>query len=351
MKIKKFTENGELFLDAFLLDATKNENGWRVTPESIERNIQTFVGMPLVLTQDYSHPKWIDGGIVENTISQLRYAIGEITKVFAKDGKLYRAFIKITHPLGREVLDKIKEDEFELGTSPRIVHNPDNPDDKISDWMGLHLAVVNKPAFGFDKAAFRGACYGSSEQCHLALKEAKQEDCGFCVKTALTQLVTNLNDSSLTSLNSEGNNSILIMDGQAPMGIDTSKFISREEYDSKVKALESQVAGFKTVAEEAHKAADAKIAAIEEEKRVSKIEGHVKAKIADASKAQETIKKFVDAKVSPEIVADAMALIPDTKGKNNSELFTGKPADASSHVGSYEKASAYLNSIVRGAQI
>ena len=346
-KVTTFQKDGKLFLRAFLIDATLNDNKWKVVSASIPRNIKSAIGMPLVLDQNHDHPKWIEGGLIANITNQERYAIGRIFDVVEKDGK-WDALIEVTDPLAREA---IENNDIPFYVSPRIIHDPDEQDDMLREWMVAHLAVVNKPAYG-DKAKIKGACYGSAPECLIALKQASKEDCGFCVKTELLKLVTNLKDSSLTSLNFEGNKALLVMDAQATQVIDTSKFISREEYDNKVKALESQVAGFKTVAEEAHKAADAKIAAIEEEKRVSKIEGHVKAKIADASKAQETIKKFVDAKVSPEIVADAMALIPDTKGKNNSELFTGKPADASlSHVGSYDKASSYVNTIIRGAQL
>lgn len=250
----------------------------------------------------------------------------------------------------------------------------------------MHLSIVQDPAYGADKATVKGACYGMAEECKLALKDASvKQDCGFCVKTELLKLkdanttppanyfsdkegvtlnfktldsgnaITVINDadsiklvtndiSSLTSLNPEGQNSQTSMGDISTPQIDTSKFVSVEAYN----ALKQEVDVFKTAANEAKATYQKEIEALKEERRAEKITAIVEAKISDKAKSAETIKKFVDAKVAPEIVADAMALIPETK-RDNSEVFTGKPADASAT--KRADARPYLNSIVRGIEL
>lgn len=339
-KVIKFSENGDLYLRAFLLDASKNENGWKVDSASIDQNIESFVGMPLVLTQEYDHPKWIEGGLIENVKSQLRYAIGQITKIL-KTGSIRDAIIKITDPIARAA---IENNDIPLFTSPRLAHDPDDPIDRIKNWLGLHLAIVDKPAFG-DKAAVKGACYGAAAECHIALKEAKKEDCGFCVKTTLLKLV-NIADASINTsqfTHSEKSQSLM-----ADSQFDAASFISKADHENTVKTLEAKIDAFKSVAEEATKRADAKIAAIEEEKRADKIAGLVNSKIADGKKAEETIKKFVDAKVSPEIVAEAMSFIPEpVKPVDNSEKFSAK-ADAKAEPARwFDKQRSYERSLIK----
>ena len=55
-ELASFTDNGRLYLKAFLLDSTVSLNDWGVTVASLKKNINTFIGKPLVLTEDYSHP-------------------------------------------------------------------------------------------------------------------------------------------------------------------------------------------------------------------------------------------------------------------------------------------------------
>ena len=300
--------------------------------------------MPLVLDQGYNHPKWVDGGLEANVHAQERFRIGTIIDVVEKDGK-WDAIIEITDPLAREA---IENNEIPFFVSPRILHDPDEPDTAIKDWLLFHLAVVDEPAFG-DKAKFKGACYGMAEQCQIALKSASKESCGFCVKTELLKLVTN-HDSSLSSSFLPSPKTIPSM-VDSPQTIDLSGYVPKGDYD----ALKNEVSTYKQANADLSKNFEEFKTSIEEDKRKSKITAVLSAKIADAKTRDERIKYFVDAKVAPEVVETAYKDIPDiqtNKGRDNTELFTGnKPADASvsNKAGSYAKASAYTNSIVRGA--
>lgn len=323
-----------------MLDASKNVNKWRVTAASIPERVKTFIGTPLVLTADYSHPKWVDGGVIANIQAQEKYAIGRITDVLHKDGQ-WDAIIEITNPAAREAIEK-QDIPFEV--SPRIVHDPDADTENIAEWLGVHLAIVDKPAYG-DKATFKGACYGMANECQLALKQAKAEDCGFCVKSALVKLA-NENNSSLTSLNSEGQNSQTSMGDSTPQTIDLSGYVPKGDYD----ALKTEVATYKQANADLSKNFEEFKASIIENERKAKITAVLSAKIADAKVRDERIKFFVDAKAAPEVVEIAYKDMPDISNKkDNSELFAAKPSDAKAdRSGSYAKASAYFNTIVRG---
>lgn len=340
MKVSKFSKDGKLFLKAFSIDATKNVNGWKVTSASIPKNIKSGIGAPLVLDQNYDHPEWLDGkSLIDNARYQERFRIGTITDVQEKDG-VWDAIVEVTDPLAKEAIEK---EEIPFYVSPRLLYNPDtqNPEN-LEEWVLFHLAVVDKPAFG-SKAAFKGLCYGDGEQCKVALASAKtEENCGFCVKTALLKLVNN-NQSSSSSQSALNTEKQLVMSASTQT-IDASKFVSIEDYN----ALKAQVDAFKSVAEQARAAADAKIAAFEEERRTEKIRSLVTAKIADAKKAEETVKKFVDAKVAPEIVAEAMSLIPDSKRDNSENFVNNKPADAKTNSGKWFSSVSNGYGLIKG---
>lgn len=360
MQVTKFVDGGKLFLRAFLLDSSKNVNGWRVAQASIPQNIRSFIGLPLLLYRstgaekdkprkpgELDHPPYLfDHSLPYNLEWQERYKIGEIIDVVQKDGR-WDAIIEITDPLAKQT---IENNDLEFYVSPRVIHDPNDPDDAIKNWIGGHLATVNEPAFG-DKAAVKGACYGMAEQCMIALKQASvQQDCGFCVKTELLKLVTS--DSSL-------NSSFLPSAENLPLRmaetVEAKPPGESSECEAKVQALQAELAAIKAIAEQgaqqAQKAADARIAAIEESYRKDKIKVLVTSKISDAKKAEEVYKNFVDAKLTPEVVEKTLAYIPqETAKRDNTEMFTGKPADASSErAGSYARAQAYMNGIIRGA--
>ena len=322
---EKYEENGDLLVKSFLIDDSLNENDWKVTRDSIPKYVESFKGMPLVLyekAQDvFDHP--IEGkSLAEIIQNQARFAIGRIEKVI-KSGSKYFAISKITNPAAKEA---IKNHDIPFFVSPTVVHDA-SEQNTFTKWAGLQLAIVSKPAYGASKAQITGLCEGDGQKCMNALASASQEDCGFCVKTTLLNLVSKQSgDSSHSSLAQAAVSEIPVMSAQT-QALDTSKFVSIEDYN----ALKAQVDTFKVAAEEAKTTYQKQIDGINEERRVEKIKTLVSTKIADSTKASETVKKFVDAKATPELVAEAMALIPEPqKTETNAGKFTNPQTSSAS---------------------
>src|SRR5215212_11652711 len=97
VKVLSQTENGDLFLKVFLMDKTINKNKWGISNETVDENIQTVVGRPLVLYQDtgaepdrwywprkkgqYNHPPWDEHDINHSLEMQEAFAVGRFEKV------------------------------------------------------------------------------------------------------------------------------------------------------------------------------------------------------------------------------------------------------------------------------
>lgn len=347
MQVVKFTEGDKLFLRAFLLDATKNLNEWKVVSASIPQNIRTAIGMPLTLEQKFDHPEWLHDDawtpqeeFRRNFQHQQKFAIGVIRDVVEKDGR-WDAIIEVTDPLAKEAIEK---EEIPFFVSPRILHDPSEPEDAIQKWMLFHLAVVDKPAFG-DKAKISSACYGEAGQCQIALKNAKKEECGFCVKTQLLKLITNA-DSSHSSHNFARKKNELMENSPSSTTVDLSGYVPKVDYDKLVAEVSAKNAAF----EQAKKAYDERLAAIELENTTNKITAVLSAKIADKEELAKKVKYFVDAKVAPEVVAEAFKLVPDVKTQaptTNESTFTGKPTDASAKGPSYADYVAYERRLIK----
>lgn len=339
MKVIKYEEDGELYIRAFLIDATTNTNAWKVNSASLARNIETFIGMPLVLTSTYDHPSWVSGGIAANVVNQMRYAIGHIVKIF-KDGNKIDAGIKITDPLAKEA---IKNGDIPFYTSPRIVHDPEDNSDNVTDWMGIHLAVVDKPAYGVDKATFKGACYGSASECLIALKSAKKEECGFCVKQALEKLIVSKDTSQVnSSLDGNGKQSILVMDTSPSQTIDPSNFVSKDQFD----AVNQKLAAFEKANADLQESYNAKINAINENTRKEKLTQILSAKLSDPKIVSDRVQYFMDAKVSAEAVEVAYKDHVAPK-KDNTEQFTAPKSASASKGWTLEAHSQYARSVVK----
>src|SRR6185312_4835690 len=49
-------DNGKFYLKAFLLDSSVNQNEWGVDLATLDANINSYIGKPLVLQDDFEHP-------------------------------------------------------------------------------------------------------------------------------------------------------------------------------------------------------------------------------------------------------------------------------------------------------
>jgi hypothetical protein len=187
------------YVRAFLIDPSLNINKWAVTEESIPRHINTFIGKPLVLTDNYDHP----GAELESLNHWLEYQksfkVGEIIDIVPRKNPdtgstAYHAVIEITND---DVKADIRNNSLPLYVSPAIAqpvdaHMASMEGDLISEWTGIHLAIVDQPAFGIKRAVISDTCAGNKEGCLLQLRKAHVNTyglskCGFCIKGALKE--------------------------------------------------------------------------------------------------------------------------------------------------------------------
>lgn len=200
--ITQFTnERGKFFVKAFLIDASVNLNQWAVTEESIPRNINTFMGRPLVLTKDFDHP-----GTDQDTLKhwerfQEDFRVGNIIHIEPKHNSAtgstaYYAVIEITDPALKDSLQNNNVPHYVSPAIAQPVQTANVPAEAISEWTGIHLALVDSPAYGVRKATITDMCGGDRKGCLLQLMKAKT--CDFCRWDALEEYrirVASLNTS------------------------------------------------------------------------------------------------------------------------------------------------------------
>ena len=211
--IKYEDDSGHLFIKAFLLSSDVNINQWGVSPSSLNQRVNTFIGKPLVLTDNFKHPMPPDMDrvgateydndddpynaikvydIVDHWLEyQEAYRVGSIIDITEKKGTYY-AIIEITDPAAKEAF---KNNDLPLFVSPAIAQlDPSEDPSYITNWTGVHLAIVSDPAYTIRKAIISGQCHGDSERCVLQLRQAAVEykdvprlGCGFCRWDALAR--------------------------------------------------------------------------------------------------------------------------------------------------------------------
>ena len=205
VKAEVFTDasNSKYYVKAFLVDDSLNINRWQVTKESIEKNINTFIGRPLVLTEKFDHP-----GADQETLNhwlayQESFRVGTIIDITTKpnptipNSNVYYAIIEVTDDNLKQAL---RDNTVPLYVSPALAEPlpvgasyTEMPPHRVSEhWIGVHLAIVDEPAFGVKKAVISDQCGGSEQACLLQLRKAHVQKygigkCGFCVKKALNR--------------------------------------------------------------------------------------------------------------------------------------------------------------------
>ena len=199
-------QDDHLWLRAFLLDSSVNQNAWGVSPETLDQNIKTYIGKPLVVQEDFNHPDSGDPNYDHHLQYQEKFRIGNITAIAEKDG-IYSAIIDVTDPNAKEAF---RQGNLPLYVSPQLFHDGvgKEPDDNAVTWRGTHLAVVKEPAFGVKKARITGQCNGHADTCLAQLKRAS---CQFCIKKTIANYVSNKKQASVSSLRNKNviNNSKL----------------------------------------------------------------------------------------------------------------------------------------------
>jgi hypothetical protein len=203
MKIKPFEENNKLFVKAFLLDSSVNLNQWGVSPMTLDKNIKSYIGKPLVLQDNFDHPIAADDSLDHQLQYQELFRVGTITDVVKKDNR-YEAISEITDPYAQKAF---REGELPLYVSPQLFKmDAAEPDNNMTKWQGTHLAIVKEPAFGVKLAAINGECTGDETTCVSYLKKAtiiKEHGygtCGFCNYKLLSSVRPQIKQASIGTL-------------------------------------------------------------------------------------------------------------------------------------------------------
>lgn len=179
--IMKLASQDQDFAKYYLLDSQDtNGNGWGVTEDSIDKNINSFVDMPFVITdrewihdseyEDYDHPSVETNDLRQIFAHQERFRVATIVKIAKDDddGRWY-AMIKRNPKFAHLALPPF--------CSPALyMTDSHEPDDHITKWFGLHLAGLTRdPAYGPRVALFKGTCTGSMGSCSTQLRMAKSD--------------------------------------------------------------------------------------------------------------------------------------------------------------------------------
>lgn len=183
IQLKPFEQNNKLFVKAFLMDSSVNQNQWGVSNDTLSANIRSYIGKPLVLQDNFDHPISQDDNLQHQLEYQELFRIGTIVDVVQK-GTRYDAVAEITDPYAQKAF---KEGDLPLYVSPQLYKlDGSEPDNAMTKWTGTHLAIVANPAYGIKLATVNGECTGDSNICVAYLKKAsliKQHGygtCGFC---------------------------------------------------------------------------------------------------------------------------------------------------------------------------
>jgi hypothetical protein len=155
----------DLWIRSFLINTKYNARGWAVDPSTILQNVYSIVGKPLVLDENpitgkADHPRWDTHKSAEaNLLEQGKKAIGVVEKVFYdKETDSYYADSRVTDPHAREYIRQFHGKKVPIHVSPQLVYDSKTEQPNYyKNWQFVHLAVVDKPAYGPQAQAI-GAC-------------------------------------------------------------------------------------------------------------------------------------------------------------------------------------------------
>ena len=117
--IEIFEDNNKFYIKAFLLDSSVNLNDWGVDLATLDANINTYIGKPLVFQDDFEHPNSGDSNYDHNLQYQEKFRIGNIIDIVKKDS-IYSAIIEVTDQIAKEAF---KAGNLPLYVSPQLFHD------------------------------------------------------------------------------------------------------------------------------------------------------------------------------------------------------------------------------------
>ena len=180
------------FLKTFALNDKRNNNQWRVTWDSIKRNIHTFLNNKPGISYTACKDNVCDLDHIEGLTKQHQLEIQEPYRVsdiidYTLDEATHTAYF----------IHKIVDDDFwdklQQGDTIKFVSSAVWPDsggaEKLGyaknglpiidtwDWEGTHIAFLTQsPAYGTDKATVQTSCEGTGKTCQMKLLSSKEYD-------------------------------------------------------------------------------------------------------------------------------------------------------------------------------
>ena len=201
------TSTGDRYVSYFLLNDETNLKGWGVTTASIPNNIDTFKGMPFVITSKKffskspydvtDHPSTEHFGelgivlgkdrprekndMLQQAAFQEEFRVGNIDEIIRSDNGDYLAFIKIDPKFADMPMPPL--------VSPAVFQlNPMEPADNIRTWVGMHLAGLDeRPAYG-NSAVFKGSCNDSKQTCLTQLSASMPKTAQFLAPCTMKKI-------------------------------------------------------------------------------------------------------------------------------------------------------------------
>lgn len=206
---------GDLWIRSFLINTKPNKRGWSVNPSTLQKNVVSAIGKPLVLYRTsrgvIDHPEWIGSRSAEaNIANQEKYAVGRITRVFYdKEHDNYYVDAKVTDKQAKDYIKSFDGKKIPLPVSPQLTYNLDgvNTSKHYTNWNFTHLAIVEKGAYGPDAKVLH-TCEGDGDTCHNQFQSTavasdaaapSENDLGFCKTQALKDASASIFDTSHVS--------------------------------------------------------------------------------------------------------------------------------------------------------
>jgi len=170
------------FIKNFLLNDTRNKNGWRTTWESIQTYYEDFLNKPgTYFEREEDMPDHPDGETYKKMMSnQENYRVVNIAGLELDENT--HSLYSISEILDENLTEINFEELLDSGkinfTSPGIWpvkadvvgKMPDGrPELDVHEWKALHFSYINDPAFGEQAAKTLGTCEGLGNQCMTRL--------------------------------------------------------------------------------------------------------------------------------------------------------------------------------------
>ena len=159
------------FIKKFLISDKFNLNRWRVSWDAIKKDLETFIGQPVVLTPDGDHPAVAEQddykvGVIVDTqrddMTHEAWAIEQITDKTTQQLILDKK-VRYGSPTVHTPMNKVKVENE--GTA--------SEQETLNRFIGKHDALVNVPAYGEFKDVIRAVCEGDGKDCATELHEVQ----------------------------------------------------------------------------------------------------------------------------------------------------------------------------------